>query len=464
MANFDSKAVLHLLRLLASEDPLPLESLDTIKGFLDSANDGLGYSQFNEVLLILGYDRICPEFFDFLCIGSANPDANSRLDNTKQLEDGVARFRHLALFAFGNVKFAYKKFATDPETLNDWIDFLTPISDARYKHRPSPAFPLKPIAATERYYLGYLVQDELKQRLKDDPNDVVALNDEARRKSIVMTGVENQTAYLTSDYLDVYVATSMRERHEYLAVAETTQQVFSHSDLKELNLRWFDPTLAYCGNRIDKGLAEALMLKRAKCTLFLAQESDTLGKDSELACTLAQGKPVIAYIPVGDDKYVDWLLEKLGQAYPGVSRMDLILGQLRFFGQELAWTDSRVRKWLESRQSIDQSELEGFFRKLVKKHYDKRAQTLRDSHPLGLQVHLQTGVAVGVLVVRTIDACARLLKRIMLGQYKFQIVEETTDGEPSHLVLKEEISESIFRVMTFDKTLTHTFWNFYLRT
>ena len=39
------------------------------------------------------------------------------------------------------------------------------------------------------------------------------------------------------------------------------------------------------------------MLKRAKCTVYSVQDTDTLGKDSELAATLAQGKPVIAYVP-----------------------------------------------------------------------------------------------------------------------------------------------------------------------
>ena len=46
-----------------------------------------------------------------------------------------------------------------------------------------------------------------------------------------------------------------------------------------------------------EGLAEALMLRRAACTIYFAQENDTLGKDSELASTLAQGKPVIAFVP-----------------------------------------------------------------------------------------------------------------------------------------------------------------------
>ena len=39
------------------------------------------------------------------------------------------------------------------------------------------------------------------------------------------------------------------------------------------------------------------LLRRAQCTIYMVQEGDTLGKDSELAATLAQGKPVIAYIP-----------------------------------------------------------------------------------------------------------------------------------------------------------------------
>jgi hypothetical protein len=45
------------------------------------------------------------------------------------------------------------------------------------------------------------------------------------------------------------------------------------------------------------------MLRRASCTIYLAQESDTLGKDSELASTLAQGKPVVAYIPDVTEEY-----------------------------------------------------------------------------------------------------------------------------------------------------------------
>ena len=88
----------------------------------------------------------------------------------------------------------------------------------------------------------------------------------------------------------------MREKWEFVEVNKTCKEIFSKAILQELNVRYFDPTLNFHDNSLAKGLIEGLMLKRAKCTLYLIQETDTMGKDSEMAATLAQGKPVIAYI------------------------------------------------------------------------------------------------------------------------------------------------------------------------
>ena len=119
-----------------------------------------------------------------------------------------------------------------------------------------------------------------------------------------------------SDHLDVYVATSMRKRHEFLAASRLTSEIFRHAELATLKLRWFDPTQAYCKDRVDKGLSEALMLRRALCTIYFAQESDTLGKDSELASTLAQGKTVIAFVPDGQEQFTSTPREDLWQYLP----------------------------------------------------------------------------------------------------------------------------------------------------
>lgn len=39
--------------------------------------------------------------------------------------------------------------------------------------------------------------------------------------------------------------------------------MFQQEPVKGLKLRYFDPTQAFCEDRIDKGLVEGLMLKRA---------------------------------------------------------------------------------------------------------------------------------------------------------------------------------------------------------
>ena len=89
----------------------------------------------------------------------------------------------------------------------------------------------------------------------------------------------------------------MRKAWEYHDLFEFISALMGSQDLADLDLRYFDPTQCYMENRVDKGLVESLMLKRAECTVYSVQDTDTLGKDSELAATLAQGKTVIAYVP-----------------------------------------------------------------------------------------------------------------------------------------------------------------------
>ena len=293
---------------------------------------------------------------------------------------------------------------------------------------------------------------------------------------------KNQDVYLTWDHMDVYFATSMRKAWEYMDLYDFIEQLMKSEEFRDLEVRYFDPTQAYTDNRINKGLVEALMLKRARCTVYSVQDTDTLGKDSELASTLAQGKPVIAYIP---DVNVDRRASQLFAEDPVtvLERMRFVLyadDQLaeRLTDEEYGLV-SRVqdnlaeycskRIWLSIpdgsaaarlREDLG-DELLDFCRIVARSEkavYDKRAGTLKDSHPLALQVNLATGVANGVLVVRTITDCAALLRRILLSEMEFALEEK--DGMWS---LRERISGCIHRVVTNDRKLNNCFWNFYLR-
>lgn len=463
-----------LARAKAAIEALTGEHLPTSPNHCDRAflvlkdleTQPIGYSQFNEILLCCGFDRINPDYFDFLFSGQLNPQPAPRVSSVGQLETASRRGQQLALLAFGNARFGFRQFAPNNGVVKTWVEFLTPIGVDRFVHRLSAAIPIEDIPVNKRHLLGYVSGASISEELKKNPSDPKAIAADAEQKRWIEIGKRNQLAYLVSNHLDIYVATSMRQTHEYAAIASFCTDLFTHKDLSALNLRYFDPTMAYAPDRIDKGLSEALMLKRARVTIFLAQETDTLGKDSELASTLAQGKVVIAYVPTADATFFAALETDLTTAYPTDGLAVLLLRQLKFFAPALAWENSKVQRWvaLDAKAlELELVEVRKFFREVVSKHYDKRADLLRKQHPLGIQANLRSGVAVGVLVVRTLGNCAKVVKAVLTNTMEFKLRTETDpDGSHTHLCLIETISDSIFRVMTYDRSLEKAFWNFYL--
>lgn len=108
--------------------------------------------------------------------------------------------------------------------------------------------------------------------------------------------LKNTKLYLSmvSD-LDVYVATSMRNRNDFRSMADFCEEVFDDPRIRDLKLRHFDPTLSAADSHEDKGLIECLMVKCAKILIYNAGRSDSYGKDAEAAMALSLGKPVIFY-------------------------------------------------------------------------------------------------------------------------------------------------------------------------
>jgi hypothetical protein len=108
--------------------------------------------------------------------------------------------------------------------------------------------------------------------------------------------LNNTQHYLsTVSDLDVYVATSMRDRQDFRNMANFCGDVFSDERLDGLYLRYFDPTLSAAFGHEDKGLIECLMVKCARSLVYCAGKSESYGKDAEAAMALSLGKPVIFY-------------------------------------------------------------------------------------------------------------------------------------------------------------------------
>lgn len=132
---------------------------------------------------------------------------------------------------------------------------------------------------------------ETEQQLQDKYGVFKTRFDRARDMA-----VKNTDLFLSMvNDLDVYVATSMRNRQDFRDMAEFCEIVFRDKILSGLNIRYFDPTVSAASGHEDKGLIECLMVKCAKVLVYFAGERDSFGKDAETAMALSMGKPVIIY-------------------------------------------------------------------------------------------------------------------------------------------------------------------------
>ena len=477
-----------------------------LKHLINNArHEGLNYEQFNELLLLLNQDRVSKPFFNFLF----DADARDKI----QLEDlsrGITKFRGFAMLCFGNFRFAYKQLIPKSEDeLKE--DMLAPYCresselTSELTSRPQKMLDIDLIEREKTWYLGHisgakinqeaeLLDEEFEKARKRESvfkeselekfnNQLIRMKNEA--KMAEKTALRNTDIYLTWDYMDIYVATSMRNRWEFEETFDFIKNVFNDSRLNDLGLRVFDPTQSKCKNSRDKGLIEGLMLKRALCTIYLAQESDTMGKDSELAATLAQSKPVIAYVP----QYKPSEYTAKIKRYP----LDFFEKRLLILKAEEVFSDPELKAEIVDRFPDFETKVDGFLRELdnyrskqpfslwfekdteFKKKYkdfaalceilamaecynfNRRADLLKGRHPLSMQVDLQSGVANGVLVVRNTDQSVRLLRRILTNSIEFTISHQ----DEGFTVLEEDISSSPFRVVTDYERLTNSFWNFW---
>lgn len=317
----------------------------------------------------------------------------------------------------------------------------------------------------------------------------------------------NLSAYLTSDHLDVYIATSMRSDADFVSVNEFVSRLFAHESLRLLRLRYFNPTQSWISDRVAKGLVEALMLKRTSFTIYMAQKTDTFGKDSEASVSLGQGKPVLVYVPKlvipesGIDS--DELNRKDRKALLKLARSDgipeadesdemdkeallalLLTSRLRKTDAaamsravKRCWADfdlesesARIksdvsrkayRAWIGSvvKSSGEPQPLPEILREEVvgvlvasAVRYERRARIFREVHPLALQVILSSGILNGILVVRSIDECACLLRRLIendldlalvADDLNYRLVEQRT-GSTIRVISRHELLENAF--------------------
>jgi hypothetical protein len=350
-------------------------------------------------------------------------------------------------------------------------------------------------------------EDELRQEAAyinpEKPEDIKAIEQTQNQ------AYHNLSNYLAADYMDVYVATSMREDSDFVSVNSFVENLFKNAEVEQLKLRYFNPTQSWIADRVAKGIVEALMLNRADICIYMAQKTDTFGKDSEASVTLGQGKSVIVYVP----KLVDTKLNLDSESIGKMKRSDLLNNlayaeiidsddekiediddrqiQNSYIKKILAqateddytriiqkhWADfgiveafknsknTAIEKWLKKILSGSTSDIkftkeirEGLLDFLVKQtsDFERRANLFREEHPLALQIIRNSGVLNGILVVRSIDTCAKLIKSIIENKLELEIQD---DNDNYKLIEKNTLSA--IRVISKHKLIANAFSTFY---
>jgi hypothetical protein len=88
--------------------------------------------------------------------------------------------------------------------------------------------------------------------------------------------------------------------------------------------------------------------------------------------------------------------------------------------------------------------------------FEDRAKLFRDSHPLALQVIVESGVLNGILVVRSSHMCAEVMQRLITNTIETEVVVDD-----SNYRLVERITGSTLRVISRHSLLTYAFWTQY---
>lgn len=216
----------------------------------------IGHSQFNEILISHGCCTTSNCFFQKFW--------GQSIQSINHFRKGIDEFRKVALLLYGNISYGYKILASmSKQDFEKTIKEIESLSDEIYKNRHDPIYEIKEIKGEKTPLTGYFLQDEITARKEQDPSNTKVIKLWEDLQDVQKIAKYNHNAYLCSDHMDVYVATSMRKPHEFMLVNQFCKKVFSPEDIlvKNLKLRWFDPTQACCSDRIDKGLSEALMIQ-----------------------------------------------------------------------------------------------------------------------------------------------------------------------------------------------------------
>lgn len=347
--NIESDIIFNTISMISEDAPLTKVQLDQIlmlnytKGM---SNDFFNYywisipsKHFYDVKKVEGYSE---KYID-----------KKNIESLKQLKWGFYRLFIDLLFAFGNINMGYEKICDyNNEQLVEFYEQFV-FNNEKFRNR-SKTIKFETIDENDKYLISemacktlavkYSDQTELEKFIREkykkyilkhkkipDLRTLIQENDSSgsqfEQMSLFVTEEEHSKEIKSEDEisnicgalskrfdnakkaadkntklylslindLDVYVATSMRTKNDFINMSRFCKDVFTDNSLKKYQLRYFDPTISSTNSHEDKGLIECLMVKSAKVLIYNSDSKESYGKDVEAAMALSSGKPVIFY-------------------------------------------------------------------------------------------------------------------------------------------------------------------------
>lgn len=529
--------------MIGSNEDFAIDALlkSNISALRRSTNKEEKHELVNRVLTLMKAPRINLHFFETVF------DVVD-FSNTDEIDRRIRKFCSLCILEYVDVREGFEEFCRDAEKLKRaWSRYFSP----RIRERGSKVpLGIEDIPINQLYALGYLAYDqypnveEARKKLRDI-FDVAREKGKWSRSGIIeaakekgenlwklwatagisevdillseespnvmqdlktaldlylakaehdqigkaqKTGQRNTNKYLSTQDIDVYVATSMRNVLDFSMNAKFVENLKNHDEIRDLNLTFFDPTQAYLPDRIQKGHLENIMIERALVTIYNAQESDTFGKDAEAGIAHAFGKDVIIYVArlFSEDlsnrlkSRIDKLgvYEELQKIYSALD--SLVLKERKEFldnleqmnlltlkeKEELSKPEKGKREGIEYliektfRPLLVKLETDDILLELINKGYEPpekveqilgfciekirnlevRALMFQELHPLTFQISPLDGIDRGVFVTRSVKETARLLRALVMGTLEYQIMEIK-----NNTVLCDRITKSAIR-------------------
>ena len=247
-----------------------------------------------------GFNQLCSKSYEELCnfFKSMRIDTDMIIQRGSPLEFDAISPDDKYLIS----ETVYKNFGDDPNRYSETQleKFLLESYKAAKKKnisriKISDLFSGKYIEASDQVsiFSDGFGEDEVssEEEIKAKVADIAKIFFSTRKKAL-----NNTKLYLSFvNDLDVYVATSMRTKKDFIDIHNFIESLKKNEKIKTLGLRYFDPTMSAAEGHENKGIIECLMVKASRVLIYIAGEKDSYGKAAEAAMALSLGKPVIFF-------------------------------------------------------------------------------------------------------------------------------------------------------------------------